>query len=80
MKTIVVFVAMLVLLVPGAALATNQQSEVIYLDGQKHWLHTLPWTSITARTIPVPISLPTPPINQRTDKFAETLKWHNLAA
>lgn len=42
MKTIVVFVAMLVLLVPGAALATNQQAEVIYLDGQKHWLHTLP--------------------------------------
>jgi hypothetical protein len=42
MKPIVVFLAMLVLLVPGAALATNQQSEGIYLDGQKHWLHTLP--------------------------------------
>jgi hypothetical protein len=42
MKTMVVFVALLVLLMPGAALTTNQRAEVIYLNGQRHWLHTLP--------------------------------------
>jgi len=42
MKTWLAALVVLGMLVPQAALATTQLSEVIYLDGQKHWLHNLP--------------------------------------
>ena len=50
------------LLVPGAALATTQFSEILYLDGQKHALESLPLEPYYGPGNPRPkFRAPTPP-------------------